>query len=244
MKRILVVVFESESKAHEGTKILRQLGRDGSITVHAHALVVKNPDGAVIERERDDLGPYGLLMGTALGVLIGALGGPAGVGIGGSIGLATGGAADLYNAIVGEDFIDDVTKALSPNRAAIVAEIEEESTDPVDSRMQAIGGTVFRWELSEVKHTIDEAHIAAIKADLAQMKAEHAQARADRKARLQEKIIRLESRLQTRLQKDKDRREEAARKTRAKVVLLQKKAAATKTQAAAKAKAAEVHIQS
>ena len=238
MERMLVVVFENESKAYEGTKALRELDLDGSITVYAHAVVVKNPDGAIITRERDDQGPFGLLVGTALGALIGVLGGLAGVGIGGTVGLVAGGALDLHNARVGEDFIDEVAKALSPNRAAIVAEIQEEWTDPVDSRMQAIGGTVFRRALSEVKHTIHEEHLAAMKADLAQLKAEHAQAHADRKARLQEKVDQLESRLQALLQKAKERREAAELEARAKVELLEKKAAA------AKAKAAEIHIQS
>ena len=238
MERMLVVVFENESKAYEGTKALRELDLDGSITVYAHAVVVKNPDGAIITRERDDQGPFGLLVGTALGALIGVLGGLAGVGIGGTVGLVAGGALDLHNARVGEDFIDEVAKALSPNRAAIVAEIQEEWTDPVDSRMQAIGGTVFRRALSEVKQTLHEEHLAAMKADLAQLKAEHAQAHADRKARLQEKVDQLESRLQALLQKAKERREAAELEARAKVELLEKKAAA------AKAKAAEIHIQS
>jgi len=244
MERMLVVVFENESKANEGTKVLRQLDLEGSITVHAHAVVMKNPDGAVIARERDDQGPYGLLVGTALGALIGVLGGLAGVGIGGTVGLVAGGALDLHNARVGEDFIDEVAKALSPNRAAIVAEIQEEWTDPVDSRMQAIGGTVFRRALSEVKQTIHEEHLAAMKADLAQMKAEYAQAYAERKIKLQEKINQLDSKLQAQLQKAKDRREAAEREARAKVELLQAKAAAAKIKASAKAKADEIDIQS
>jgi uncharacterized membrane protein len=238
MERMLVVVFENESEAYEGTKALRQLDLDNTITVFAHAVVVKKPDGAIITRECDDQGPYGLLVGTALGALLGALGGPAGLAIGATAGLLAGGAADLHNARVGEDFIDDVTEVLLPNRAAVVAEIEEDATGPVDTRMEAIGGTVFRRALSEVKHTIHDEHIAAIKADLAQMKAEHAQARAERKAKLQEKINQLDSRLQVLLQKAKERREAAQREARAKVELLQAKAAA------AKAKTAETHIQS
>jgi len=244
MERMLVVVFENESKAYEGTKVLRKLDLDGSITVYAHAVVLKNPDGAVIARERNDQGPFGLLVGTALGALIGVLGGLAGIAIGGTVGLAAGGALDLHNARVGEDFIDDVTKSLSPGRAAVIAEIEEDATGPVDAEMEAIGGTVFRRALSEVKHTVHEEHLAAMKADLAQMKAEHAQARADRKVKLQEKINQLESRLQARLQKGKERREAAELEARAKAELLQKKAAAAKARAAAEAKAGGLPSQS
>ena len=244
MQRMLVVVFQNESKAYEGVKALRQLDLDGSITVYAHAVVVKNPDGAVVARERDDQGPFGLLVGTALGALLGVLGGSAGLAIGATVGLVAGGVADLRNARVGEEFIDDVAKALSPNRAAVVAEIEEDATGPVDAQMEAIGGTVFRRALSEVKHTIHEEHLAALQADLAQMKAEHAQARAERKAKLQEKINQLDSKLQALLQKAKERGEAAQREAQAKVELLQKKAAAAKAEAAAKAKAAKIETQS
>jgi uncharacterized membrane protein len=236
MERMLVVVFENESKAYEGAKALRQLDLDGSITVFAHAVVVKNPDGVTVARQCDDQGPYGLLLGTALGALLGMLGGPAGLAIGGTAGLLAGGAADLHNARVGEDFIDDVTKALLPNRAALVAEIEEDETGPVDTQMEAIGGTVFRRALSEVKQTIHDEHVAAMEADRAQIKAEHAQARAERKAKLEEKINQLDSKLEAYLQKAKERRETAQREAQAKAQVLQAKAAA------AKAKAAERHI--
>ena len=237
MERMLVVVFENESQAYEGKKVLEKLDIDGYLTVYRHAMVMKNADGTITVRESDDRGPYGLLVGTALGTLLGALGGLAGIGIGGTIGLVAGGAVDLHGARVAEDFVDDLAEVLLPNRAAVVAEIEEDTTGPVDTQMEAIGGTVFRRALSEVKHAIHDEHIAAIKADLAQMRAEHAQARAERKAKIQEKINQLESRLEGQLQKAKERREAAVRETRAKVELLQKKAAA------AKAKAAETHIQ-
>jgi len=237
MQRMLVVVFEDESKAHEGAKALRQLDLDNHITVYRHAIVVKNPDCTVTVREIDDRGPFGLLVGTALGALLGALGGLAGIGIGGTVGLVAGGAVDLRNGWVAEDFVDDVAKALLPNRSAVVAEIEEDTTAPVDTQMEAIGGTVFRRALSEVRHTIHDEHIAAMQADLAQMKTEHAQARAERKVKLQEKINQLDSKLQAGLQKAKERLEAAQREARAKVELLQAKAAA------AKAKAAEKHIE-
>jgi len=90
MQRMLVVVFEDESKADEGARTLRQLDLDGHLTVYRRAIVVKNPDGTVKLREFDDRGPFGLLVGTALGALLGALGGLAGIGIGGTVGLVDG----------------------------------------------------------------------------------------------------------------------------------------------------------
>jgi uncharacterized membrane protein len=215
--RMLVVVFDNETKAYEGKKALLQLDGEGSLSVYAYAVLAKRADGTATVKQGDDSGPVGTLLGTSFGSLIGLLGGPVGLAIGAVSGLAVGGAADLNNARIGEDFIDDVTKTLLPNRVAVVAEIDEDWTTPVDTRMEAIGGSVFRRTLSDVKQTIHEENVAAMNADLAQMKAEHAKAHADRKAKLQEKINQLDSKIQAQLQKAKDRRETLEREAQAKV---------------------------
>ena len=232
MDRMLVVVFDTETKAYEGKKTLLQLDDEGSIAVYAYAVVAKNADGTTTVRQSDEPGPLGTLLGTSLGSLIGLLGGPIGLAIGAGVGLIAGSAADLNNARVGGDFVDDVTKVLLPNKFAVVAEIQEDWTSPVDTRMEAIGGTVFRRALSDVKHTVDDEETTAMKADLAQMKAEQAKAHADRKAKLQEKINQLDSKLQAHLQKNKEHREAAERQAKAKVEILKAKAATLKAKAA------------
>jgi len=236
MDRMLVVVFDNETKAYEGKKALLQLDGEGSISVYAYAVLAKHADGTATVKQGDDPGPIGTLVGTSLGSLIGLLGGPVGLAIGATAGLAVGVAADLNNARIGDDFIDDVTKTLLPNRVAVVAEIEEDWTTPVDTRMEALGGSVFRRALSEVRDTVDQEEVAAMKADLAQMKAEHAKAHADRKAKLQEKINQLDSKIQARLEKAKERRQAVEQQAKAKVEILKAKAAALK------AKAAEIHV--
>lgn len=232
MDRMLVVVFDSESKAYEGKKALLQLDAEGSISAYGYAVVAKNSDGTATVKQGDDSGPLGTLTGTALGSLIGLLGGPAGLAIGAATGLAAGATLDLQNARISDDFVDDVTKVLLPTRVALIAEIEEDWTTPVDTRMEAIGGTVFRRAVSDVEDTVDDEDVAAIKADLAQMKAEHAQARADRKTKLQEKISQLNSKLQAHLQKAKEQRQAAEREAQVKVDILKAKAKAAAAKAA------------
>ena len=236
MDRMLVVVFDSENKAYEGKKALSQLEKEGSIAVYAYAVIGKNPDGTTTLKQGDDPGPLGTLVGTSLGGLIGLLGGPVGLAIGAGTGLLAGGTLDLNDARVGEDFIDDVSQELQPNKFALVAEIQEDWTTPVDSRMEAIGGKVYRRALSEVKQTLHDENVAAMKADLAQMKAEQAKAQADRRAKLQEKINQLDSKIQAQLEKAKEQRQAAERQAKAKVEILKAKAATLK------AKAAEKHI--
>ena len=231
MDRMLVVVFDNESKAYEGKKALVQLDEEGSIGVYGYAVLAKNADGSATLKQGDDVGPIGSLLGTSLGSLVGVLAGPAGLAVGASAGMLAGGAFDISNAGIGADFVDDVAKVLLPNRVAVVAEIDEDWTTPVDTRMEAIGGTVFRRALSEVKDTIDEENVAAMKADLAQLKAEHAKAQADRKARLQEKISQLDSRIEAQLQKAKERGGALQRKAQAKVKVLKAKAGAERAKA-------------
>ena len=231
MDRMLVVVFDNETKAYEGKKALLQLDDEGSISVYGYAVLTKNADGTSSVKQGDDVGPIGSLLGTSLGSLIGVLAGPAGLAIGATAGLAAGGAFDVSNASVGDDFIEDVSKVLTKNKVAVVAEIEEDWTTPVDTRMEAIGGTVFRRALSEVKHTIHEENVQAMKADLAQMKAEVAKTHADHKSKLQDKINQLDSKIQVQAQQDKERREAVAREAQAKMQVLKERAAGIKAKA-------------
>jgi len=225
MDRMLVVVFGNETKAYEGKKALLQLDNEGSISVYGYAVVAKNADGTASIKQGDDSGPLGTLVGTSLGSLIGVLFGPVGLAVGATAGLAGGAAADLTNAGVGEDFIDDVSKDLRPSTVAVVAEIEEDWTTPVDTRMEAIGGTVFRRALSDVGHQVHQENVTAMKADMAQFKAEHAQARADRKAKLEDKINKLDSKIQAQLQTAKEKHQAAESEAQAKAQILKSKAA-------------------
>ena len=226
------MVFDTETKAYEGKKALQQLENEGSIVTYAYAVIGKNAKGDVTVKQSDDSGPLGTLVGTSLGSLIGLLGGPTGLAIGALAGMVAGSTADLTNARVGDDFVDDVAKKLTPTKFAVVAEIQEDWTTPVDTRMEAIGGMVFRRALSDVKDVVDDEDTAAMKADLAQLKAEHAKARADWKGKIQQKINQLDSKIQARLEKAKDRRQAAEERARAKAEILKNKAAALKAKAA------------
>jgi uncharacterized membrane protein len=228
---MLVVVFDTGPKAYEGKKALNQLDAEGSIVVYAYAVVGKNADGTTTVKQSDDPGPLGTLVGTSLGALIGLLGGPVGLAVGAAAGLVSGGTVDLNNARVGDDFVDDVKQQLQPGKFAVVAEIQEDWTTPVDTRMEAIGGKVFRRALSEVKHTLHEENVTAMKADLAQMKAEQAKAHADRKAKLGEKINQLDSKIQAQLEKSKQQRQASEAQAKAKAEVLEAKAAALKAKA-------------
>ena len=231
MDRMIVVVFDSENQAYEGKKALQQLVDEGSIGLYAYAVLAKQPDGTATIKQGDNAGPLATLVGTSFGSLIGLLGGPAGMAVGAAAGMSAGAGMDFANLGIGEDYLDDVTKVLKPNKFALVAEVEEDWVAPVDSRMEAIGGTVYRRSLSEVTSKLHEENVTAMKADLAQMKAEHAETKAEQKGKLQEKINQLEAKIQTQMQKIKDKAEAAQAQARAKAEVLKAKAAAARAKA-------------
>src|SRR5260370_38304058 len=234
MDRMLVVVFDSETKAYEGTRALQQLDGEGSMAVYAAAVLAKNADGTTEVKQGDEAAPWGTVTGSAVGSLIGILGGPVGVAVGAASGALIGAIPDLENARVSTDFLDDVAKTLTPGKVALVAEIDEDWTTPVDTRMEALGGYAFRRSLADVADTQDERDIATMKADIAQLKAEHADAKAERKAKLQGRIDTLNAKLQEKLDKSTARRESIRRQADAKVNGLKAKAAQAKQDIKAK----------
>ncbi|MBN1139292.1 MAG: hypothetical protein JXM73_22135, partial [Anaerolineae bacterium] len=71
MDKVLVVVFDGESKAYEGSRALQDLQHEGSINLYAKAVVARGADGAVAIKQEGDMGPIGTGVGLLTGSLIG-----------------------------------------------------------------------------------------------------------------------------------------------------------------------------
>ena len=188
MNKVAVVVFEDEKRAYEGLGAIKDLHREGSITVYANAVIAKDPSGKVSMRRSSHPGPEGTLLGLLLGSLTGVLAGPVGLALGASTGTLIGSAFDLSWAGIGGDFVDEVSEFLVPGKAAVIAEIEEEWQTPLDSRMEALGGQIFRRNRTQVEDAYYEKQINAFQAEIDTLDAEMEKASAERKARLASKI--------------------------------------------------------
>lgn len=90
MDKMLVVVFDSESQAYEGSKALQELQNEGSINLYAKAVIVRDTSGKVEVKQEGDMGPVGTAVGLLTGGLIGLIGGPIGIAIGASVGMSGG----------------------------------------------------------------------------------------------------------------------------------------------------------
>jgi uncharacterized membrane protein len=194
--RIVVVIFDDEKKAYAGSKAIEELHAEGTITLYAIAVIAKDADENVTVKQAADQGPLGTDVGPVTGSLIGLLGGPMSVPVWAEDATFVGVLYDLAKAGVGEDFLAEVGQYLQPGKVAVVAEVCEDWVMPLDTRMEAMGGVVFRRARAEVLDSEIARDAAALKAEIADLKAEYA--RADRKAKtkLQAKIGAAKGRLQ------------------------------------------------
>jgi uncharacterized membrane protein len=227
MERMLVVVFDDEPRTYEGSHALNQLDAEGSIAIHAEAVIKKNADGTVTIKQSEDDFPIRTLGGTAIGSLIGLLEGPVGLAVGATAGLLAGSVGDLHAAGVDAEFVDEVAATLSPGKCAVIADVSEEWVTPVDARMEALGGTVFRKARKNVEDDERARDVAELREDIDQLKAEVAHTRGERKAKLQARIDKLNAELQAKLDQAKQQADQVKSETEAKVQALQNKAEKT-----------------
>lgn len=225
MEKMLVVVFDSESKAYEGINALSQLDREGSITVHAVSVIKKNGEGKTVVLKTLDEFPIGTLGGTAIGSLIGLLGGPYGVVLGATTGSLVGATSDLYSAGVSAEFVDDVSVILIPGMYAIVADISEEWVTPLDLKMEKLDGVVFRTARVDVEADQLKVEIMANEIETARLEAEKKQAKEERKAKLQAKIDKLNKARKKKEEQVNQRLEQVKKEHERKVQALKEKAA-------------------
>ncbi len=234
MNKILVAIFESESKAYEGQRALRDLDAEGSIETHAVAVLAKDSGGKVTVKQEDDEGPIGTAVGLLTGSLLGLLAGPVGLAVAAGAGTLGGAIYDLSRVGIGADFLDEVGRQLQPGKFAVVADVWEEWVMPVDARIEAAGGIVLRRTRDEVEDAQIEREAAALKAEVASLKAEHAQARAEHKAKLEAKIEAMKAKLRATQERARAALAAVTEESEVKIKKLQAKAA--KAQGERKAK--------
>jgi uncharacterized membrane protein len=198
MDKMVIIVFDNEAKAYEGVKALRELHDEASVTVYGSAVLVKDASGKILVKEADTPGPAGTILGLTVGSLVGLLGGPIGMAAGAATGAMSGSVYDLAQLGVGEDFLVEASASLSPGKAAIVADLNEEWVTPLDTRMEALGAVVLRRARAEVIDAQLEREIAAEKAEFAKLKAEYNHAIGEAKAKLKGKLDAARKKAETR----------------------------------------------
>jgi uncharacterized membrane protein len=228
MSKFVVVVFRDEEKAQEGLRILEELHEEDKVTVYAGAVVLKDADGTVSIRERQRKRPFRAAVGAVIGGLVGLIGGPPVAALGAAGGALVGGWRDALDLGVGLEFLDEVSRELTPGKSAIVAEIEEDFVTPLDSRMEAVGGVVLRAWRDDLEDERIRREAERHRAELAQLQTECTQAAGDRKPKLETRVEEARTKCQSDCARVRARLDRLRQEADAKIEALQEQAAETK----------------
>jgi len=225
MEKMIVVVFDDELKAIEGFRILRELDNEGEISVYEARIISKGSSGAVRVVDNADMLSFPLIGGgTVLGALIGLLGGPAGAIVGATAGGLIGSIGDAKEAGFTDEFVDGIATALAPDKSAVVADISEEWVTPLDTKMERIGGVVFRRPLDIVKTTQEDRDAAAHRAAMERLKLEQAEVGSDEAGKIDAKIDSLRVKLENAIERKRSMMQLRQHQREAKIHALQMKA--------------------
>jgi len=224
MNKMLVAVFDNETAAFKGLSALKELHRDGDISLYSSAVIVKDKTGQIDVKQAADEGPVGTALGLLTGGMIGILAGPAGLAVGATVGALTGSLFDLDQSGIGVTFLDDVSKNLTAGKAAVLAEIEEGWTTPLDTRLRDLGGIVFRRLRAEVVEDQLVRESAAFDAELKALEDDLKQSAAENRAAIQKDIEQLKKQIKATQNQAKARLDQAKAETDARVKALQDQA--------------------
>ena len=182
-ENVLAVSFgeepENDTNAYRALTDLKQLDSQGQIKIVGAAVVTRDPDGHVDVKSEVGNDPYtGTAAGGMIGLLVGIIGGPLGLLLGGATGVMVGSLFDIDDAETTESVLGEISKQVRPSRAAVLAQVTEQSPEVIDTAMGRLGGQVLRRPVVDV-----EGEIAA---------AQEAQRKAKREARKELRTARTE----------------------------------------------------
>jgi uncharacterized membrane protein len=167
---VIAVSFEDDGNAYKAMTLLEELASQHRIDVQEAVVVVRREDGQVVAKDRVESSSLpATATGGVLGLLIGIIGGPLGVLVGGTYGLVVGSLFDVYDADVADSALASISSSVKVGHTALLAVVDEPSTEIVDAAMSEVGGHRGAPPLADV-----EAEIAA---------AEDAERTAKREAR-------------------------------------------------------------
>ncbi len=160
MRNYVTVVFEDPSKAYKGLHALWELDRAVEITVYGTTVVHRDHEGQFRVDTKETHPALATAMGVGIGALLGALAGPAGAAVGAAGGAAVGAASggvvglgvDLSRANTRNQAAFETGLVLRADRSAVIADVSEDRTSTIDTRMRELGGVVHRRARSDVEN--------------------------------------------------------------------------------------------
>jgi uncharacterized membrane protein len=165
MENIVIATFNDAKGALGGLRELQQLDDDGKLKLRNAAVVERRPDGTWEIVDEDEVADFhATLAGGLLGAVVGVLAGPLGLLLGAGAGLMAGGVIDVTEDEARELIHEEMIRRIPPGTTALIGDVDEPLSHPLDERMAKVGATITRWPRSEVQTELanaDEATRAA-----------------------------------------------------------------------------------
>jgi uncharacterized membrane protein len=167
MRNFVTAIFDSASKAYDAQRALWNLDGESSVTVLGTGIAHRDSIGQLIVDSDESLPPFlASAIGAGIGALLGAIAGPAGAaagiagasalgsGTGAAIGMGVGATGGLVGDVLREGVEEqagyETTFALRNGEYALIADVSEDWTTPVDTEIGRFGGRIYRRPRSEV----------------------------------------------------------------------------------------------
>jgi uncharacterized membrane protein len=162
---VIAVSFEDDRGAYKALTLLGELDSQHRAAVREAVIVARGEDGQIDVKDRiaSDSLP-GTASGGLIGLLLGVIGGPVGMLVGGTYGLFAGSLFDVYDATEADTALGAIAETVKPGHPALLAVVDEQTTDVLDAAMTDLGGSIVRRPVVEVEAEVAAAEDAERKA--------------------------------------------------------------------------------
>jgi uncharacterized membrane protein len=159
MNDLLVIAFPSEQKAEEVRSKLLEMQKEYVIALGDAVVAVKHEDGSIKLNQLINTTAIGAASGAFWGTLIGLIFlMPV---VGAAVGAASGAlGGKLSDFGIDDNFIKEVSAAISPGSAALFLLVKKMTTDKVLEDLKGVGGTVLRTSFDKTKEEAIRAALA------------------------------------------------------------------------------------
>jgi uncharacterized membrane protein len=193
-RNVIAVTFEEEASAFEAFSRLKELDSRGDIDVHGAAVVAREDDGKLVEKDEYREDNYdGTAGGGLVGLLVGVLGGPLGVLVGGASGLLVGSLFDEDDQT--DSALGELSETIRMGPPALLADVSEPAPEAIDAVVAHLNGTVLRRSFLDVETELAAAQDAQREAKTKARKALREARTKHQKDKVDTKIAELKAKL-------------------------------------------------
>jgi uncharacterized membrane protein len=152
MENIVIATFNDSDAALRGLRETQQLDDDGKLRLRDATVVERRPDGTWRIADEDEQPAFGAtLAGGLVGALVGTMAGPLGLLLGSAAGFMAGEVIDVTEDEARELIHEAMIRRVPPGTMALVADVDEPVSHPLDDAMAKLGAHVSRWPRAEVQ---------------------------------------------------------------------------------------------